>query len=93
MCMTQKFWLSLVEAMGRDELAGDPRFPDPNARAVNRAALTDALDPTFRSRTTAEWLEKFNGLLPARAGLSPRPGARQRLRAGYRHDRRGCRIR
>ena len=43
----------------------DPRFPDPNTRAKNRAALTDALDPTFRTRTTAEWLEKFNGLLPA----------------------------
>ena len=65
MCMTQKFWLSLVKAMGRDELLADPRFADPNTRAVNRAALTDALDPTFRTRTTAEWLEKFNGLLPA----------------------------
>ncbi|CAN5813492.1 CoA transferase [soil metagenome] len=65
MCMTQKFWLALVKAMGRDGLADDPRFPDPNTRAVNRVALTDALDPTFRSRTTAEWLEKFNGVLPA----------------------------
>jgi crotonobetainyl-CoA:carnitine CoA-transferase CaiB-like acyl-CoA transferase len=65
MCMTQKFWLSLVNAMGRDELLDDPRFADPNTRAVNRAALTEALDPTFRSRTTGQWLETFNGLLPA----------------------------
>ena len=32
---------------------------------MNRAALTDALDPTFRTRTTAEWLKEFTGLLPA----------------------------
>ncbi|MBV8190848.1 MAG: CoA transferase, partial [Alphaproteobacteria bacterium] len=34
-------------------------------RAVNRAALTEALDPTFRTRTTGDWLATFNGLLPA----------------------------
>jgi len=65
MCMTQKFWLSLCEVMGRQELANDPRFPDPNTRARNRAEMTDELDPTFRTRTTAEWLAQFNGLLPA----------------------------
>jgi crotonobetainyl-CoA:carnitine CoA-transferase CaiB-like acyl-CoA transferase len=65
MCMTQKFWLSLVKVMGREELLADPRFADPNVRAVNRAALTDALDPTFRTRTTDDWLAAFNGLLPA----------------------------
>lgn len=65
MCMTQKFWLALAKAMDREDLLADPRFPDPNTRAVNRAALTDALDPTFRMRTTADWLATFNGLLPA----------------------------
>jgi crotonobetainyl-CoA:carnitine CoA-transferase CaiB-like acyl-CoA transferase len=63
--MTQKFWLSLCQAMQRDDLLADPRFPDPNTRAKNRAALTEALDPTFRTRTTAAWLDTFNGLLPA----------------------------
>jgi crotonobetainyl-CoA:carnitine CoA-transferase CaiB-like acyl-CoA transferase len=65
MCMTQKFWLSLVKAMGREDLLDDPRFPDPNTRARNRAALSEALDPTFRARTTGQWLVTFNGLLPA----------------------------
>ena len=65
MCMTQKFWLSLVDAMGCKELANDPRFPDPNTRAANRAELDDALDPVFKTRTTDEWLAKFNGILPA----------------------------
>jgi crotonobetainyl-CoA:carnitine CoA-transferase CaiB-like acyl-CoA transferase len=46
-------------------LLNDPRFPDPNTRAANRAALTEALDPTFRTRTTAAWLATFNGVLPA----------------------------
>jgi crotonobetainyl-CoA:carnitine CoA-transferase CaiB-like acyl-CoA transferase len=65
MCMTQKFWLSLCEATGRADLSADPRFPDPNTRAKNRAQLTDELDGTFRTRTTADWLTRFNGLLPA----------------------------
>lgn len=65
MCMTQKFWVSLVQAMDRADLLDDPRFPDPNTRAKNRAALTDALDPTFRTRSTADWLARFNGVLPA----------------------------
>ncbi len=65
MCMTQKFWLALCDAMERWDLLDDPRFPDPNTRARHRAELTDALDPTFLTRTTAEWLSKFNGVLPA----------------------------
>lgn len=65
MCMTQKFWLELCKAMGRDDLLADPRFPDPGTRARNRAALDAALDPTFKTRTTAEWLATFNGVLPA----------------------------
>jgi crotonobetainyl-CoA:carnitine CoA-transferase CaiB-like acyl-CoA transferase len=65
MCMTQKFWLILCEAMERTELTRDPRFVDLDARRLNRAELTDALDATFRTRTTAQWLAKFNGLLPA----------------------------
>ena len=65
MCMTQKFWVSLVQAMDRADLLDDPRFRRSQHAGQNRAALTDALDPTFRTRTTAEWLEKFNGVLPA----------------------------
>jgi len=65
MCMTQKFWLALCEAMDRGDLAVDPRFPDPNTRAKNRATLSAELDVTFRTRTTAEWLTAMNGLLPA----------------------------
>lgn len=65
MCMTQKFWLNLCEVIGRSDLLADPRFPDPNTRAKNRAAMSAELDVTFRTRTTAEWLAAMNGLLPA----------------------------
>ncbi|HYC64601.1 MAG TPA: CoA transferase [Reyranellaceae bacterium] len=64
MCMTHKFWLELCRVMGREELTRDPRFPDPNTRAKNRAALTEALDPTFRTKTTAEWLALLSGVVP-----------------------------
>lgn len=65
MCMTQKFWLNLCQVTGRGDLVTDPRFPDPNTRAKNRASMSAELDVTFRTRTTAEWLAAMNGLLPA----------------------------
>jgi crotonobetainyl-CoA:carnitine CoA-transferase CaiB-like acyl-CoA transferase len=65
MCMTQKFWLALLEAIGRPDLADEARFADPNLRATNRAALTEALDPIFRMQTTAAWLERLKGIVPA----------------------------
>jgi crotonobetainyl-CoA:carnitine CoA-transferase CaiB-like acyl-CoA transferase len=64
MCMTHKFWLELCRVLNREDLTRDPRFPDPNTRAANRAQLTDALDPTFRTRTTAEWLALLSGVVP-----------------------------
>ena len=65
MCMTQKFWLALCQAVDCPALVDDPRFADPGKRAGHRALLTQALDPVFRTRTTAQWLATFNGLLPA----------------------------
>ena len=64
------------------ELVGDPRFADPNTRAVHRAALSDALDPTFRTRTTGAWLAAFNGLLPA----APVHRLDQALDSGFARD-------
>ena len=64
MCMNDKFWLELVKALGLDALAADARFADGNSRHLHREELTAALDPTFRRRTTAEWLERLTGVLP-----------------------------
>ncbi|MEQ1490477.1 MAG: CaiB/BaiF CoA-transferase family protein [Terricaulis sp.] len=37
-------------------LADDPRFTTNEARVVHRQALTEALDPIMRTRTTPEWI-------------------------------------
>lgn len=81
MCMTQKFWLALCQALGCEGLVADPRFADPGTRARNRAALTEALDPIFRTRTTAAWLGALNGLLPA----APVHRLDQALDSGFAH--------
>jgi crotonobetainyl-CoA:carnitine CoA-transferase CaiB-like acyl-CoA transferase len=65
MCMSDKFWLELTKALGVEALASDARFADGNSRHRHRRELTAALDPAFRKRTTAEWLARFAGVLPA----------------------------
>ena len=64
MCMTQKFWLALLDVIGRRDLADDPRFADPNIRHDNRDALTELLDAEFRKHPTDYWLSKLTGVLP-----------------------------
>jgi crotonobetainyl-CoA:carnitine CoA-transferase CaiB-like acyl-CoA transferase len=53
----EKFWSRLCEAIGRPELATDPRFADFGARDRNRDALAPILEEAFRTRSSAEWLE------------------------------------
>jgi crotonobetainyl-CoA:carnitine CoA-transferase CaiB-like acyl-CoA transferase len=64
MCMTEKFWTGLTSALDRNDLLQDPRFASPEARRVNREALSAALDVEFRKATTAEWLQRLSGKLP-----------------------------
>jgi crotonobetainyl-CoA:carnitine CoA-transferase CaiB-like acyl-CoA transferase len=64
MCLTEKFWVALLEAIGRPELARDPRFATARARNENREPLTAALDVEFRKQPTAHWLKVFGGVLP-----------------------------
>ncbi|AVA34116.1 crotonobetainyl-CoA:carnitine CoA-transferase CaiB-like acyl-CoA transferase [Cupriavidus metallidurans] len=50
-------WTALCEAIGRPELARDPRFANGQER-MNRADEIDAiLIPAFRTRTAQEWFE------------------------------------
>jgi crotonobetainyl-CoA:carnitine CoA-transferase CaiB-like acyl-CoA transferase len=65
MCNKEKFWPVLCEAIGRPEWAEDPgyrRFAD---RLRNRDRLTRLLDEALGERTTAEWLTRFAGRVPA----------------------------
>jgi crotonobetainyl-CoA:carnitine CoA-transferase CaiB-like acyl-CoA transferase len=56
-CPKQKFWERLCEAIGRPELALDPRFADFAARDTNREELLAILEDVFLARPSAEWLE------------------------------------
>jgi crotonobetainyl-CoA:carnitine CoA-transferase CaiB-like acyl-CoA transferase len=64
MCMSDKFWLALLRALGLEALAGDVRFADGHLRHRHRRELTATLDPAFRRRTTADWLARLAGVLP-----------------------------
>jgi crotonobetainyl-CoA:carnitine CoA-transferase CaiB-like acyl-CoA transferase len=55
-CPKQKFWEALCDAIGRPELAGDPRFADFGARDRNRDELQPILEAVFRERSSEEWL-------------------------------------
>jgi crotonobetainyl-CoA:carnitine CoA-transferase CaiB-like acyl-CoA transferase len=64
MCMTDKFWGELLAAIGRTDLASDPRFTTQSQRQANRGALMGIIDGELRQQSTAFWLDKLNGLLP-----------------------------
>ena len=53
----QPNWLRLVELLGRQDLAADPRFKTNADRIQNQAVLAEALAPDFRRRASAEWLD------------------------------------
>ena len=55
-CPKQKFWEALCVAIGRPELASDPRFDDFAARDRNRDELEPILESVFGKRSSEEWL-------------------------------------
>lgn len=55
----QKLWQAFVGVIERPELLTDPRFVDNKDRVGNRLALVEVLQPVFRTRTTADWVERF----------------------------------
>ena len=52
----QANWERLCAAIGRDELASDPRFARPRDRMENLGALVSTLEETFARETTGHWL-------------------------------------
>jgi crotonobetainyl-CoA:carnitine CoA-transferase CaiB-like acyl-CoA transferase len=65
MCNKAKFWPALCEAIGQPELAEASEFRSFADRLENRAALTERLDRVFGERSTAEWLQRLAGKVPA----------------------------
>jgi len=67
----QKQFETLCDLVGRRELKGDPRFADRQARKLNRAALTQALESALAARGAEEWEVLFNARgVPSGAVLS-----------------------
>ncbi|HWI26756.1 MAG TPA: CoA transferase [Stellaceae bacterium] len=65
MCNKEKFWPLLCEAIDRPDLVEAPDFRSFADRLANRARLTEVLDGVLAARTTADWLERFAGRVPA----------------------------
>lgn len=55
----QAFWKKLCVAVGRPEWREDPRFATGTARAANRQALLDELEPVLAGKSNAEWSAIF----------------------------------
>lgn len=58
----QRYWPGLCEALGRPELAADPRFVDADARALNGVECLALLTEIFAGRDWAEWRDGFERL-------------------------------
>ena len=62
MLQAERFWPELVAAVGRPELATDPRFADGAALFENRSEAIAILDEVFAARTLAEWRAALAGV-------------------------------
>jgi formyl-CoA transferase len=57
----KKFWLALLNALDKADLAKDERFATRDARRENYEALETELAPVFATRTRAQWLARLEG--------------------------------
>ena len=64
MCMTDRFWGELATAIGRPELAQDPRFATMASRQKNRDAITEIVDAELKKQPSSTWLDKLGSVLP-----------------------------
>jgi crotonobetainyl-CoA:carnitine CoA-transferase CaiB-like acyl-CoA transferase len=64
MCMTQKFWEALLQALGRADMADMAEFRTAASRNAHRAMLTAMLDAEFRQQPNSHWLKLLQGVLP-----------------------------
>jgi crotonobetainyl-CoA:carnitine CoA-transferase CaiB-like acyl-CoA transferase len=54
-----KYWAPATEAIGRPELATDPRFADHESLMANSAEAIEILEEAFAERTLEEWREQL----------------------------------
>ncbi|HSC95122.1 MAG TPA: CoA transferase [Burkholderiales bacterium] len=65
MCNKEKFWPALCAKLERPEWIEDARFRRFPDRLRHRDLLTGMLDRELERGTTAEWLKRFAGVVPA----------------------------
>ena len=53
----EKFWLALLQAAGRMDIAADERFKSRDSRRQNYEALEKTLASTFKTKTRGDWLK------------------------------------
>jgi crotonobetainyl-CoA:carnitine CoA-transferase CaiB-like acyl-CoA transferase len=57
--MTDPQYHRLMKQLGRDDVAGEPRFKDWPTRIANNTALHEIIEEVMRQRTSAEWSDIF----------------------------------
>lgn len=85
---SEKLWVQLCEALGRDDWLRDPRFRNNAARVENREELCGQMARLFARERASHWLELF-----AKAGVPAAPinSVRQALEHPIAHAR-GMRV-
>lgn len=61
-CGNDRLWGMLTEAMGAEELGGDPRFNTNSLRVEHMDTLIPLLEKAFMKRPRDEWLERLQGI-------------------------------
>lgn len=56
-CAKEKFWSRLAPAIGRADLATDPRFATFEDRKIHRDALLTELDAVFHTASASTWVQ------------------------------------
>ena len=67
MCNKERFWGVLCRELDHPEWATDPRYATFAVRLNHRDEITRMLDAALSARTTAQWLGRFAGKVPAAA--------------------------
>jgi crotonobetainyl-CoA:carnitine CoA-transferase CaiB-like acyl-CoA transferase len=65
MCNKEKFWGVLAQAIGKPEWAERADYRSFRDRLAHREQLTEELDGVLQTATTAEWMQRFAGRVPA----------------------------
>jgi crotonobetainyl-CoA:carnitine CoA-transferase CaiB-like acyl-CoA transferase len=65
MCNKEKFWPVLAKELGRPEWAQRPEYSSYKARLENRDQFNADIESVTSTDTTANWMKKFAGKVPA----------------------------